>query len=235
LTGFRKPVSHYRNIVWNRGEKLYTSILEPTPDGRPYSVEGWGIAPAWASWTWPGYEGKNLQVEVDSRYDSVRLSLNGTLLGEKPTTEKEQFKAVFNVPYAAGELKTEGIQDGKVVDQNVLKTVGPAAAIRLTLDRKAISADGEDVSFITVESLDKDRNFQPNGDQQITFALTGPGIIAGVGSGDVTDEQPYQGSTRKLFHGRAQLVVRSGHDKGTVVVKATASGLTDGSTEIEIK
>lgn len=46
ITGFRKPISYARNIVWDRGEKLYTSIFEPTPDGRRMGVGDWGIVPS---------------------------------------------------------------------------------------------------------------------------------------------------------------------------------------------
>ena len=38
ITGFRKPVSYARKIVWDRGEKLYTSITEPTPSGKKMRV-----------------------------------------------------------------------------------------------------------------------------------------------------------------------------------------------------
>ena len=115
LAGFRKPQSHARNITWDRGEKMYTSIIEPAPDGQPQRGDGWGTTPSRESWTWPGMEGKSLDVLVYSRYDAVRVSLNGKVIDEKPTGRSEQFKATVSVPYASGTLKTEGLVDGKVV------------------------------------------------------------------------------------------------------------------------
>ena len=32
LIGWRKPISHYRNILWNNSEKLYMAVREPNPD-----------------------------------------------------------------------------------------------------------------------------------------------------------------------------------------------------------
>ncbi len=232
LTGFRKPISHQRNIVWNRGEKLYTSITETTPDGRNYRVAEWGIVPSQASWTWPGFEGKPREVQVYSRYDAVRLYLNDKLVGEKPTGRAEQFKAVFEVPYTPGTLRTAGVQDGKEVEDNVLRTAGPAAGLRLTADRTEIAADGQDLAFVTVEAVDKDGNFQPTGAQQITFAVDGPAVIAGVASGDLGTVQAYQGNQRQLFNGRAQVVIRSTRGPGNVTMRATADGLTEGRTQI---
>ncbi len=104
LTGWRKPVSHYRAIVWDRGEKLYLAVEVPTSDGRPWNLTPWSVPPALPSWTWPGTEGRAVTVDVYSRYDAVRLYLNGRLLGEKPTTRAVEFKAEFRVPFAPGRL-----------------------------------------------------------------------------------------------------------------------------------
>jgi beta-galactosidase len=159
ITGFRKPISYARNIVWDRGEKLYTSITEPTPSGKKMGVGPWGVIPSRASWTWPGYEGKPLEVQVYSRYDSVRLYLNDSLIGENPTTRDQKFNAVFQVPYAPGILRTAGVQAGKEVEYNILRTVGPIVGLRLTADRAEIAADGQDISFVTVEAVDENGNF----------------------------------------------------------------------------
>ena len=234
MTGFRKPVSYYRNITWDRGEKLYTSVNEPTPDGHPIRASGWALVPSDVSWTWPGYEGKSLDVQIYSRYDSVRLYLNDKLIGEKPTTRSQQFKANFSVPYAAGTLKTVGIQAGKKAQTMILKTAGPIAGLRLTPDRATISAaDGEDLSFITVESVDAHGNFQPNGDQNISFEVTGAGTLAAVASGDFNNTDSYQAKTRKLFHGRAQLIVRAGVAPGKIHMKAKAPGLHDATATLK--
>jgi beta-galactosidase len=232
LTGFRKPISYARNIVWDRGEKMYTSVTEPTPDGKPLRVAAWGVIPSRASWSWPDYEGKPLEVQVYSRYDAVRLYLNDTLIGEKPTTREQAFKAIFKVPYAPGLLKTVGVQGGDEVASSILHTAGPIAALRLTPDRTTITADGQDLSFVTVEAVDKDGNIQPNADQLVTFAVDGPAKIAGVASGDYSQPQAYQGNQRQLFHGRAQVVIRSTHDAGTAQVRATADGLTAAGAQI---
>jgi beta-galactosidase len=239
ITGFRKPVSHYRNIVWDRGERLYVAVQEPTPDGRPIRASGWALVPSHASWTWPGYEGKSLNVQVYSRCDSVRLYLNDKLIGENPTTRGEQFKAVFSVPYAAGVLKAVGIQSGMEAQTVVLKTAGLVAGLRLTPDRATITADGEDLSFIAVESVDDDGNFQPNGDQAVSFKVSGAGAMAAVASGDLSGTEGYQDHQRRLFHGRAQIIVRaaghprSGSAAGEIEVKAKAEGLRDASAIVK--
>jgi beta-galactosidase len=225
ICGTRKAIAHYRNIVWDRGEKLYLGVRQPVPEGKQMSVTRWGVWPVYASWTWPGMEGKALAVEVYSRGDTVRLYLDDTLIGEEPTTRAERFQANFSVPYAPGVLKAVALQGGKAIAETVLRTVGEPAQVRLTADRIALRADGQDLSFITVEAVDANLRPHPNAEHQVTFRLEGPGAIAAVASGDMTSEEPYQGNRRKLFHGKALVVVRTSRAAGILTLTAAAPGL----------
>jgi beta-galactosidase len=147
LTGWRKPISHYRSMLYNNTEKLYMAIREPNPDSGNIKETAWSVWPTWESWTWPGYEGKSIQVEVYSKYSKVRLYLNQKLIGEQATTEEQQFKATFNVSYAKGELKAVGIVDNKEEETTLLQTSDDAAKIKLIADRTKISANGQDLSL----------------------------------------------------------------------------------------
>jgi beta-galactosidase len=227
ITGWRKPVSHYRNIIWDRGEKLYAAVLAPTSDGKPWNLTPWSLPPALPSWTWPGQDGKELTVEVYSRYDAVRLYLNSRLLGEKPTTRTGEFKAVFAVPYTPGTLKAVGVQYGREVQTFTLTTAGNATRMRLTPDRSTIQAGGQDLSFVTIEVTDRDGRLQPNANPAVRFTLSGPGVIAGIGSGDMTAMESYQANSHQVFHGRALVVIRSTPEAGAIKLVASAPGLAD--------
>jgi beta-galactosidase len=233
LIGWRKPVSHYRNIVWNRGEKLYVAVIAPTPDGRPWGLGGWAVPTALPSWTWPGQEGKPLTVEVFSRHPSVRLYLNDKLIGEEPTTREQEFRAKFEVPYTSGTLKAVGVVDGNEVEKQQLVTAGDPHSIRLTADRKAIRADRQDLCFVTVEVVDADGNLCPTADHSIQYKLEGPASIAGVGSGDLTSRESYQANPRRVFQGRGLVVVRSGEEASNLKLSATAEGLQSDTVSIE--
>ena len=73
------------------------------------------------------------------------------------------------VPYAPGELKAVATKDGKVVKTDVVRTAGAPATLRLSADRTRIAADGQDLSFVKVEVLDRDGNICPNADNEIHF------------------------------------------------------------------
>jgi len=232
LTGWRKPISHYRNILWERGEKLYAVVIAPTPDGRPWNLSQWAMPPALPSWTWPGQEGKELAVEVYSRYASVRLYLDKKLVGEKPTTRSEEFKATFSVPFVPGTLRAVGVTQGREVETFTLNTARAAARIRLSADRARIKADGQDLVFVTVEIVDQNGVVQPQADHAIKFQIEGPASLAGVGNRDMTTGESYRANPHRVYQGRELLVLRSTHERGKIKVTATAPGLA--STTIKL-
>jgi len=226
LTGWRKPISHYRSMLYNNTEKLYMAVREPEHDTLKIKLTLWSVWPTWESWTWPGYEGKSIQVEVYSKYPKVRLYLNTKLIGEQATTEEQQFKATFTVPYTPGLLSAAGVMDNKELETTILQTSGNAAGIKLIPDRTKISADGQDLSFITIEVTDKEGKLQPNAQNQLHFSINGPGIIAGVDNADIKDLDQYIGTGRKAWHGRALVVIRSTRNAGDINLTVSSAGLT---------
>ncbi|MGC4048895.1 MAG: glycoside hydrolase family 2 TIM barrel-domain containing protein [Paludibaculum sp.] len=235
ITGHRKPQSYYRDILWNGGDRVYATVRLPEPEGKKTVVAGWAVFPTLPSWTWPGQEGKTLQVEVYSGVEQVRLFLNDKLIGDKPTSRTQEFKAMFDVPYAEGTLKAVGLRGGRVVAESVLKTAGRPTRLRLTADRPVVQADGQDLSFVTVEAVDADGRLQMNADQEVHFAMSGPGVIAAVGNADGRDTESYQGTKRKLYQGRALVIVRTSHQGGSIRLTATAPGLPDSDVTIQAK
>ena len=116
------------------------------------------------------------------------------------------------------------MQGDKEVDEYILRTAGDAAKIRLTPDRANIQADSQDLSYVTVEVLDKDDQVQLNADNIVKFSISGPGMIAGMDNGDMHDEEPYKGDQRKVFHGRAIVVIRASNKSGDIKLTASAGG-----------
>jgi len=226
LTGYRKPQSYYRDILWNGGDRVYATVRLPEPEGKKIIAVGWAVYPTLPSWTWPGREGKEMQVEVYAGTEKVRLYLNGKLVGEMPSGVGQQRKAVFTVPYTPGTLKAVGVNGDREVATSVLETAGEPVKLRLRADRSALSADGEDLSFITVEAADAQGRLQPNAVNEVQFSVSGPGRIMAVGNGDGTSKESYQGDHRALFEGRALVVVRTSRTPGEIHLKASAPGLS---------
>ena len=212
FTGLRKPISHYRSMLYNNdGEKLYMAVREPNGYKGKVKTTMWGTWPIFESWNWAGHEGKNIEVEVYARYPQVKLFLNDQLIGEKPVAEG---KAVFTLPYQPGTLKAVAPNGESVT----LQTAGEAKTIRLTADHTKLKADGQDLAFITVEMLDANGVVNPTADNLLTASVKGPATIVAFGNADIKDCDSYADSIHKAWKGRALLVVRSTGKKGKVTV-----------------
>jgi len=235
LTGLRKPQSYYRDIIWNGGDRVYATVRLPETEDKKIIAIMWANYPTLHSWTWPGEEGKPLEVEVYSGAEKVQLFLNDKLIGEKPTGREQEFKAVFPVPYAPGVLKAVGLRGDRVVAESVLRTTGQAMKLRLTADRTSVDASGEDLSFVTVEAVDAEGRPDLRANPEVEFQISGPGVIAAVGNGDGQDPDSYHSDRRKLYQGRALVVVRSSRQAGSIKLTAKGSALSEGSVTIDAK
>ena len=235
LTGWRKPISYYREMLHFPGRnKLYLSVKEPSGYYGEIRETQWSVWPTWESWNWPGHEGKSIDVEIYSRYPAVRLYLNGKLVAEKPTTREQEFKAVIPVPYAPGTLRVAGVENGREVESRTLETAGKAARIRLSADRTTMAADGQSLTYVNVEITDKSGRPMPIADDLLQFELEGPATLLATCSGDLKDCVPYTSPERKAWKGRAMAVVKSGKTPGEVTLTVKGKGLKKASVSLNV-
>ncbi len=232
VIGWRKPISHYRSMLYNNTEKIYMAVREPEPAPLEIKTTWWAVWPTWESWTWPGFEGKDIHVEVYSKYPKVRLYLNDQLIDEQATTVDQEFKATFNLPYTPGQLKAVGVQNGMEVESTSLQTAGKAASLKLSIDRQKIKANGQDLCYVTVEITDEGGTIQPNADNLLEFTIEGEGTIAGIDNADLKDTDSYVGNSRKCWKGKALVVIKSTHKDGDIRLTVSSPGLNNVSTVI---
>ncbi|MFJ2240212.1 glycoside hydrolase family 2 TIM barrel-domain containing protein [Streptomyces sp. NPDC087859] len=140
----------------------------------------------------------------------------------------------WKVPYRAGELKAVARRGGKAVATDVLRTAGPARAVRLTADRKSLAADGRSLVFVTAEIVDARGVVVPDAENLITFEVKG-GSLAGLDNGREESAERYQASTRTAFRGKALAIVRAGTEPGALKVTARAEGLKAGTASLRTR
>ena len=229
ITGWRKPISHYRDMLWNGNETLYMAVREPNGYIGEIKNTMWSVWPTWESWTWRGWEGKPVEVEVYTKQPEVSLYLNGKLLETKKVSRETEFKAVFTVNYTPGTLRAEA--GGKSV---TLATAGEPAKLRLTTDRKTIKSGGQDLAFITVEVLDKAGNVCPEAAIPCNVTVTGGATLMSAASADLKDTEPYTTPRVTTWKGRAIIVIRSGNNAGMAKV-SVKGGKLQGSASVKVE
>jgi beta-galactosidase len=234
VCGFKKPQSYYRDVVWRRS-RIEMMVHAPMPDGVWERVSNWGWPNEMQSWSWPVQEGKLMQVAVYSRCEKVRLELNGKVVGEKPVSAETKLTAKFDVPYAPGELRAIGLDRGKEVADTVLRTVGEPAEIRLTADRSTIRADRDDLSFVTVEVVDRNGNRIPEAAVPVRFRVTGPGELAATGSSSPKDASSFRVPLRTTFQGRCLVILRPSGNAGGISLSAESPGLKPATIVVQTR
>ena len=104
-----------------------------------------------------------------------------------------------------------------------LKTAGEPARLRLIADRTVMTADGQSLTFITVEVHDKQGTLVPEADIPCEATIKGAGTLLAFASADLKDTEPYTSPRVKTWKGRALLVVRSTQKKGSISVSVKSS------------
>ncbi|MCV9386663.1 glycoside hydrolase family 2 TIM barrel-domain containing protein [Reichenbachiella ulvae] len=182
-------------------------------------------------WTWPGLEGKVIPVWTYSNADEVELYLNGKSLGAK--SNKGQQNLTWDVTYQPGELRAIARTNGKVVSEKVMKTAGAPASVEVIADKNAFKADGLSCVHLEVNILDGDGNFVPNAGNQLKFEISGPVENIGLDNGDPLDLNSTKLNERKVFNGKALMILQSTGQPGEVLVKVSSQGLASASIKLK--
>jgi len=236
LCGFKKPQLLYRDVIWNNS-KLEMLVHAPVPEGRKELVSYWGWPNELPSWNWKGHENKDLEVRVFTRYSTVRLERNGSIIGEKSVSDSTKLMAAFTVPYEPGVLRAIALENGIAVASKVLTTTGVPAKIKLTADRAKIKSDRNDLSYVSVEITDAHGNLIPDAAVPVTLTITGAGEIAGSGNACPYDMESFNNPICKTYQGRALAILRPLKNKktGTIMLKAQANGLVSDQINIKVE
>lgn len=239
------------------GQYIWTGfdyIGEPTPYGWPARSSYFGIVDLagfpkdiyymyQSQWTdkdvlhlfphWNWEEGQEIDLWAYFNHaDEVELFVNGRSQGVR-TMPDDKYHVVWRVKYEPGTIKAVSRKDGKVVMEKEIHTAGEPAQIHLSADRSEIQADGTDLSFITVEIVDKDGNLCPNADNLVNFDVQGAAFIAGVDNGNQTSMESFKAPHRKAFYGKCLVVLQNNGDRGDIQLNAVSEGLEKAMLNIQ--
>ena len=238
------------------GQYIWTGfdyIGEPTPYGWPARSSYFGIVDLagfpkdiyymyqseWTDkevlhlfphWNWKPGQPVDMWVYYNHA-DEVELFVNGKSQGAKRKADGV-FHVSWRVAFEPGTVEVVAKKDGKVVRKQHIQTAGEPAEIRLVPDRTKLDADGTDLSYVTVEILDKDGNLCPWADNLVQFEVEGAGFIAGVDNGCPFSMERFKDNKRKAFYGKCLVVLQNNGEQGAIRLKATSEGLENGEAEV---
>ena len=184
-------------------------------------------------WNWPADSiGRPIKVMAFSNADKVRLKLNGKTISEQEVDPYEM--NTWYVPYKPGKLEAIGYKDGKVVSRAKVETTKEPVRLQLTPYRPSLKGDGRDAMPITVEALDKKGRHVPTANLMVTFEISGPAHIIGLGNGNPNCHEAEKGNKRSLFNGLAQVIIQTTEEAGEITLTAHAEGLKPATLTIPV-
>lgn len=235
ITGWRRPISYWREIVWGgRNHTPYIAVQRPERYGQNAYIGSWSWTDSVASWTWPGYEGKNAVVEVYSDAEEIELLINGRSQGKKPVGDEfKKFYCKFDAVYEPGCVEAVAYAGDREIGRFSLATAGePKLCVRK--ERNSIRAGTNDLAYVTIELVDDAGILNTAVKKRVTVSHEGVGILQASGSGNPRMEEYYYENSHETFYGRLLAILRAGDEQGTARLTVSAEGLNSVTVEIDI-
>lgn len=205
--GFPKDIYYFYQSVWLSPEQKKVLHIVPS--------------------YWDFIPGQEIDVLIYSNARDVELFLNGKSIGSHvmELETSQDMRAHFKVPFEPGVLRVVGhFADGSECSE-VLHTPADPAAVVLTSDKETLLADGRDIAFVEISTVDVNGIPVGNARNLIRVEVSGAGRLVGLDNGDSTDYDSYKGDNRRLFSGKLLAMVESTLEPGEITVRAYSEGL----------
>ena len=228
LSGTEKAQAVWHRSIWQKDK--------PTV-GIAVRDEGLDIDHGRDLWQWPNmasiwnfpfrYEGLVMEVQTITNCEKVQLIINGKVMGEKRTADFDNHTIAWHVPYTPGHIEAKGINGSDTVASYGLRTAGDPVALKATPDRTILKADGQDLSYIQLQLLDKDGTPVPHKNRRIKGTIEGEGKLIGLINNDLRRTTPFTSTEDMTYFGRAFAVVQSTKKAGSIRLRLDVEGFSE--------
>lgn len=223
ITGWRRPVSYYREIVYGLRSEPYIAVRRPSRHGSEVvSPSPWGWSDSVSSWTWSGSEGAPVVIEVYAAAERVVLLLDDEEIARAEVGVERPNLAVLETVYRPGALTAVAFDGDDEVGRTELRTAGPAR-LTASADRTELVADDADLAFVAIELRDADGVLVADADREVSVDVEGAGALVGMCSANPSTAERFDASTWRTFDGRALAVIRP-EAPGPIAVRVRSAG-----------
>jgi hypothetical protein len=233
ITGHRRPVSYYREIVFGLRTEPYLAVRRPERHDHQIATQSpWAWSDSVSSWSWPGFEGKPVTVEVYADADEVALLVDGEEVARGPVGDSMPMLAVLETTYRPGELVAVAYRAGAETGRTSLSSATGELALTVTPDRDQLRAEDSDLAFVAIELRDDHGTLATGADRQVTVEVSGAGVLAGMCSANPKTIERFDAASWTTFDGRALAVVRPTGD-GPITVAVTSDGAGSATVRLQ--
>ncbi|MDR1121300.1 MAG: DUF4982 domain-containing protein [Dysgonamonadaceae bacterium] len=221
---FEKPRAAYHRAKWNEEPTVRIAVADQSLDIE-HGRDLWQWPKLAAHWNFPqNYLGLIMEIRTTTNCESVELYFDDKLMGKAKTADFTNNTIVWYLPYRPGKLVAKGYNGNRDVATYQLVTSKQTQQAELKADRTEIKADGQDLSFITVELYDENENPVQTDDKKLTVTVEGEGKLLGIDNGNLRREKSFSGNTLKTSWGKALIIVQSTRKAGKMLVNVQMEG-----------
>lgn len=224
ITGERRPVSFYREIVFGLRTGPFIAVQDPAHAGEQQLRTPWAWSDAVASWSWPGAEGGAVKVEVYADAEEVELLVNGQSVGRSTVGAEFPSIATFDATYRPGVVEAISYHAGAETGRARLTTAADSVALLAEAERPSVRADGTDLVYVPIQLADAEGERHVRRDRRVHVAVNGPGELIALGSARPDPTENYAQTSVETFEGRALAIVRP-LAAGDIEITVSADGL----------
>lgn len=222
-----KPRAMFLRTLWNDTPVVGIAVRDNALN-IDHGRDLWQWPPMAAIWNFPsGYQGLVFEVNTITNCEKVMLSINGKMMGVKRTDDYANHTIVWNVPYTPGVITAKGINGTDTVAEYTIYTAGEPERLKATADRTELAADGQDLSFIQLELLDKDGHLVQHINRHISAAIEGEGRLVGLINSDLRRTTPFTSHEDDTYFGRAMAIVQTTRKAGQITLTLNVEGLPE--------
>jgi beta-galactosidase len=234
ITGFRRPASYYREIVFGRRNAPYIAVQNPAHYGERLIKTPWIISDSISSWTFNSFEEKPVVIEVYSAGEEVELLQDGVSLGKKPAGPLSNFMALFETKYRKGKLTAVSYQAGVEQGRMELVTALDKDQIKICPEFNPANAGNQELIYVPITVTDKNGILCTDEKIKINVSIEGSAKLIGFGSGNPKPQYNYNESSTETFEGRALLILKKTGDKGTIRITIDAGEYQKATCELKL-
>ncbi|TWT85942.1 Beta-galactosidase [Posidoniimonas polymericola] len=228
--GFVKPYHWWRRAEWN--EEPFVRLLVTESEEESGGGRRWQRLARYPR-LWQGEAGSDRRVLLVTNCEEVRLRLNDADIATR--VSRGGAERVAQLAYEPGKLAVTGLNGGREVAHDAIRTPGPASTFTLAADRPGLSTSRTGTAAIEVRVVDADGTLVPDWRGPISVEVTGAGRLLGVDNGDQDDPTPLQSPTKRAVDGRLLVHVKSAEESGSIRVRASGPGLAPADLTITVR
>lgn len=231
LAGHKKPEFYFRQSLWSDKSMVFIGVS--TQRKRQESMKSW-----WAHymlephWNWK--LGQDVKVTVFSNCQEVELIINNKSLGTKRMKDYPEQELEWDIPFEPGELRALAQNDGKEVASFKLQSAGEAAQLLISIDKKKLKANKQDIAHIDVVIADENGIPVYSATNKISCQLSGPIRLLGMEDANPNNTEDYKDSEQDAFKGRLLGYIQALDHPGKGTVTFSCPGIKNGECTIKV-